>query len=117
MKLSGGSSTYQEYAVRVKGNSFKSQLEYAIDKNVEFAKDFDDFLRLMKEDGYDHKVGQHLAFQNPDSNKFMRTKTLGVDYLENSIKYRIENKDYVPLKPNILDKEWIDKTADKFKSL
>lgn len=110
------SYSFGEYAVRLKGKSFKAQLEDAIDKNIEFAKDFDDFLRLMKEDGYEHKKGQHLAFQNPKSNKFMRTKTLGVNYLENSIKYRIKNKDYVPVKPNVIDKDWIDKTADKFKN-
>lgn len=108
--------SFQEYAVRLKGKSFKAQLENAIDKNIELAKDYDDFFKLMKEDGYESKQGKYLAFQNPKSNKFMRTKTLGVNYLENSIKYRIENKDYVPVKPNVINKEWIDKTADKFKN-
>lgn len=107
---------YQEYAVRVKGKSFKSQLEDAIDKNIEFATDYKDFLRLMKEDGYDSKQGKYLAFQNPKSSKYMRTKTLGINYLESSIKYRIENKEYQPIKSNIIEKEWIDKTTEKFKN-
>lgn len=107
---------FKEYTVRLKGKSFKAQLENAIDKNIELAKDYDDFLKLMKEDGYESKQGKYLAFQNPKSDKFMRTKTLGVNYFENSIKFRIENKDYPIIKPNLIEKEWIDKTADKFKN-
>lgn len=46
----------------------------------------------------------------------MRTKTLGFNYLESSIKYRINHKEYVPLKKNIIDKQWIDRTDKKFKN-
>lgn len=109
--------TFNEYVSRAKGKSFKSKLENIIDKNIEKAKSFEEFLSLMEQQGYEHKQGpKYLAFKNPKSNKFMRTKTLGMNYFESSIKYRIENKDYTPLKQNIIDKQWIDKSQAKFKN-
>ena len=61
------------------------------------------------------KKSKYLAFENPKSKKFMRTKSLGMNYLKSSIKYRITNKEYQPLKVDIINKKWIDKTQDKFK--
>lgn len=107
---------FNEYVARAKGKSFKSQLENAIDINIQKANNFDEFLELMKADGYEHKQGKYLAFENANSKKFMRTKTLGMNYLESSIKYRIEHKDYQPLKVDIVNKKWIDKSQEKFKN-
>lgn len=107
---------FNEYVARAKGKSFKSQLENAIDINIQKANNFDEFLELMKADGYEHKQGKYLAFENAKSKKFMRTKTLGMNYFESSIKYRIEHKDYQPLKVDIVNKKWIDKSQEKFKN-
>ncbi|EAD2343307.1 relaxase, partial [Listeria monocytogenes] len=107
---------FNEYVARAKGTSFKSQLENAIDINIQKANSFDEFLEFMKADGYEHKQGKYLAFENNKSKKFMRTKTLGMNYLESSIKYRIEHKDYQPLQVDIVNKKWIDKSQEKFKN-
>ena len=108
--------TFNEYVARSKGKSFKGKLEGIIDNNILKANSFDEFLELMKKQGYECKQGKYLSFKNPGSNKFMRTKTLGVNYFEASIKYRIQNKDFIPIKQNIIDKQWIDKSQAKFKN-
>ena len=108
--------TFNEYVARAKNVSFKGKLEKVLDDAIAKSNSFDEFLKEMKAQGYECKQGKHLAFLNPKSNKYMRTKNLGMNYLESSIKYRIENKDYVPVKRNVIDKQWIDKKQQKFKS-
>lgn len=106
---------FREYVVKAKGRSFKEQLEHVIDASIQKAKSYEEFLQLMKASGYEYKMGKHLAFESPTTKRFIRTKTLGIDYVESSIKYRIEHKAYQPLKVNIFKKQWIDKTQEKFK--
>lgn len=106
--------SYNEYAVRSRGNSFKEQLENVIDETINESSTYDDFLNKMNEKGYEHKQGKYLSFKNPKSEKFMRTKTLGFNYLEDSIKYRIDHKEYIPFKPKVIKKKWIDKSEKKF---
>lgn len=108
--------TFNEYVARAKKKSFKGKLEEIIDKTILKSNSYEEFLDLMNKQGYDLKMGKYLAFKNPRSNKFMRSKTLGMNYFESSIKYRIANKDYIPIKQNIIDKRWIDKSEAKFKN-
>ncbi|RYK14689.1 relaxase/mobilization nuclease domain-containing protein [Enterococcus faecium] len=108
--------TFNEYVVRAKNKSFKSKLETVIDETIKRSDSFDDFLEKMDQQGYSYKEGKHLAFLNQKSNRYMRTKTLGFNYLESSIKYRISHKEYVPIKRNIIDKQWIDRNDKKFKN-
>lgn len=107
---------FNEYIVRATGKSFKSKLESIIDQNIRHSKTFDAFLNNMEKSGYSHKRGKYLAFKPEDGKKFIRTKTLGMNYLESSIKFRIEHKEYVPVTQRIIDKQWIDKTSKKFQS-
>lgn len=108
--------TFNEYVVRAIGTSFKEKLEIAIDKNIEKAIDYEDFLKLMDQDGFKSKEGKYLAFENEKSKKNMRTKTLGFNYYKESIKYRIDHKEYVPSKVKTINKKWIDRTEEKFKN-
>lgn len=107
---------FNEYVSRAKKQSFKGKFEDVIDENIKNAQSYDEFLELMNKQGYESKKGKHLSFKNPKTNKYMRTKTLGINYLESSIKYRIENKDFVPIKRSVIDKQWIDKSQEKFKN-
>lgn len=107
---------FNEYVARSKKKSFKGNLEEIIDKNISKANSFNEFLSFMQKEGYEHKQGKYLSFMNPKSGKFMRTKTMGFNYLESSIKYRIENKGYSPIKPSIINRKWIDKSQEKFKN-
>ncbi|PFX35134.1 relaxase, partial [Bacillus pseudomycoides] len=107
---------FNEYVARSKKKSFKGKLEELIDKNISKSNSFNEFLSLMQKEGYEHKQGKYLSFQNPKSGKFMRTKTMGFNYLESSIRYRIENKGYSPIKTSIINRQWIDKSQEKFKN-
>lgn len=107
--------TFNEYVAKAKKKSFKGKLEEVIDETILKAKSFEEFLSLMEKQGYECKRGKYLAFKNPRSNKSMRTKMLGMNYFESSIQYRIANKDFVPIKQSIIDKQWIDKSQAKFK--
>src|SRR5699024_5200963 len=101
--------THKDYVSRSKGTSFKEKIEQDIDLSISESNSFDGFLKSMGNKGYEVKKGKHLAFKDPNGKKFMRAKTLGFNYLENSIKHRINNKDYIPFKPNVIKREWIDK--------
>ena len=107
---------FNEYVARSKQKSFKGNLEEIIDKNISKSNSFNEFLSFMQKEGYEHKQGKYLSFMNPKSGKFMRTKTMGFNYLESSIKYRIENKGYAPIKTSIINRKWIDKSQEKFKN-
>ena len=107
----------RELRARKKGISFKEELETTIDEVVKIAVDYQDFINIMENIGFKSKQGKHLSFKNEDRNYFMRTKTLGMNYTENSIKYRIENKDFEIHKfKYILETEKIDKSQEKFKN-
>ncbi|MGG5373451.1 relaxase/mobilization nuclease domain-containing protein [Enterococcus sp. AZ196] len=108
--------SFNEYVVRGSGKSFKSKLEILIDQNIKQSNTFDEFLNNMKNSGYSYKRGKYLAFKAEDGKKYIRTKVLGMNYLESSIKFRIENKSYVPVTQRIIDKQWIDKTGKKFQT-
>src|SRR5699024_4235013 len=106
--------SHREYVARSKGISFKEKLEDDIDLSIENTKNFNEFIEDMQEKGYEVKHGKHLAFKSPENKKYIRTKTLEFNYLENSIKYRIENEDYIPFKPKVIERDWIDKSQEKF---
>lgn len=82
----------KEYEERKKGGSWKARLQNTIDVNIEIAQSFDDFINLMKKDGYEIKRGKHIAFRAPGQERFTRAKTLGEDYTEDRIRDRIQEK-------------------------
>lgn len=108
--------THKDYVARSKGTSFKDKIEKDIDLSIFENESYDDFLKSMEVKGYEIKKGKHLSIKSPTGEKFMRTKSLGFNYLENSIKHRIENKDYIPLNTKVVSREWIDKSQEKFKA-
>lgn len=108
-------TTQREYVVRSKGQSFKDKLENAIDDCILSSSTYEDFLRNMEQSGYKYKEGKHLAFENTQTGKFMRSKTIGFHYSEQSIRYRINNKDFEIEKPTFsIKKRWIDKSEQKY---
>ena len=50
--------SYAEWDAHRKGTSWKAKLKTAIDAAIPQAKDFDDFLRLLQEQGYEVKRGK-----------------------------------------------------------
>jgi len=76
-----------------KGSSYKSRLQFDIDKIIKQSINWQDFLDRMKSFGYEIKLGKHIAFRKEGQQRFTRAKTIGVNYTEERIKERILNKD------------------------
>jgi len=76
-----------------KGSSYKSRLQFDIDRSIKLSVNWQDFLDRMKNFGYEIKLGKHIAFRKEGQQRFTRAKTIGVNYTEERIKERILNKD------------------------
>ena len=76
-----------------KGSSYKSKLQFDIDRIIKKSNDWQDFLEKMESHGYEIKQGKHIAFKGSNQQRFTRVKTIGVNYTEAKIKDRIQNKD------------------------
>lgn len=83
---------YKEYTEAKRGTSWKQKLKQTIDRLVITAKDYDDFLRLMQEAGYESKTGKYISFRAEGQERFTRSKTIGENYTEERIKERIAGR-------------------------
>ena len=83
---------YKEYTEAKRGTSWKQKLKQTIDRLVITAKDYDDFLRLMQEAGYEIKTGKYISFRAEAQERFTRSKTIGENYTEERIKERIAGR-------------------------
>jgi hypothetical protein len=69
-------------------SSYRKWLKRYIDNAIDHSKTFDDFLKIMQDDCY-IKQGKYLAFRHKYAERFIRAKSVGEDYTEEMIKYRI----------------------------
>ena len=83
---------YKEYTEAKRGTSWKQKLKQTVDRLVITAKDYDDFLRLMQEAGYEIKTGKYISFRAEGQERFTRSKTIGENYTEERIKERIAGR-------------------------
>lgn len=83
---------YKEYTEAKRGTSWKQKLKQTIDRLVITAKDYDDFLRLMQEAGYEIKTGKYISFRAEGQERFTRSKTIGENYTEERIKERLAGR-------------------------
>ena len=83
---------YKEYTEAKKGTSWKQKLKQTIDRLVITAKDYDEFLKLMQEAGYEIKTGKYISFRAAGQERFTRAKTIGENYTEERIKERIAGR-------------------------
>jgi hypothetical protein len=82
--------SYKEYQEDKKGTSWKSRLQFDIDRAIKKSKDWEDFLQLMEQYGYEVKHGKHISFRKIDGQqRFTRTIRIGEDYTEEKLKERI----------------------------
>lgn len=71
----------------------RERLRIAIDEALEQnPHDFDAFLSLLAEQGYEAKSGKHLTFTHADFEKNIRMKSLGDEYSENAIRAIIKGQ-------------------------
>ena len=103
-----GKSWYENEQAK-KGTSWKSRLQFDIDRLIKQSQDWDEFLKKMAELGYEIKHGKHIAFKPKDKTKFTRSKTIGEDYTEERLKERIAERETIKTPPvkkrigNIID--------------
>ncbi|MEI4418966.1 relaxase/mobilization nuclease domain-containing protein [Streptococcus agalactiae] len=83
-----GKSWYENDQFK-KGTSWKSKLQFDIDRAIKQSKDWDDFIKRMAALNYEIKYGKHIAFKHKDKERFTRAKTIGEDYTEDRLKERI----------------------------
>ncbi|HHX59419.1 MAG TPA: relaxase/mobilization nuclease domain-containing protein [Epulopiscium sp.] len=109
--------SYKEVLERKKGTSWKAKLQYAIDNAIKRSKDWEDFLKIMRETGYEIKEGKHISFRGKEQERFTRAKTIGEKYTEESIKNRIETRQeygQIISKDKNRTKKIINTDGDKF---
>ena len=106
---------YKEYTEAKRGTSWKQKLKQTIDRCVITAKDYDEFLKLMQDAGYEIKPGKYISFRAEGQERFTRAKTIGENYSEDRIKERIQgrnprkrqmqtNRNYISLISDIQDR-------------
>ena len=88
----GKGVSYKEYTEAKKGTSWKQKLKQTIDRCIITAKDYDEFLKLMQEAGYEIKTGKYISFRAEGQERFTRAKTIGENYTEDRIKERIQGR-------------------------
>ena len=76
-----------------KGKSYKSRLQFDMDRVIQKAINWEHFLKIMEQYGYEIKFGKYIAFKQKNQQRFTRAKTIGDNYTEEKIKEKIRNKD------------------------
>ena len=92
-KYKTAGKSWYEYEQNKKGNSWKSKLQFDIDRTIKQSINWQDFLSKMGSYGYEIKHGKHIAFRSKNQQRFTRAKTIGGNYTEEQIKDRILNKE------------------------
>ncbi len=88
-----GSSHYGKWLGDKKPLSWQERLRQTIDAVMaQKPVDFETFLKLMVENGYEVKHGQHLAFKASGQQKFTRLRSLGEGYSEDELRSAILGK-------------------------
>lgn len=93
-----GKSWYENEQFK-KGTSWKSRLQFDIDRLLKQSKDWEEFLKKMAELGYEIKHGKHIAFKPKDKQRFTRAKTIGADYTEERLRERITENQNIKASP------------------
>ena len=83
---------YKEYTEAKRGTSWKQKLKQTIDRCVITAKDYDEFLKMMQEAGYEIKTGKYISFRAEGQESFTRAKTIGENYTEERLRERVQGQ-------------------------
>ena len=85
----GTSVDHYEWEQRKNGTSWKEQIRQAIDELIGSVNSLDELLQALEERGYEVKRGKYISVKAPGQDRFVRTKTLGEEYTEESLNTRI----------------------------
>ena len=89
----GRSINHKEWEHRKNGTSWKQQIRYEIDKLIPEVISLDELLQILEEHGYEIKRGKYISIRAPGQERFVRTKTLGDEYTEESLNTRIRYRE------------------------
>ncbi len=93
-------TSYKEWMEHQKNHSWKSQLKTDINTSIKQAFNYEEFLLLMKQKGYEiesansDSTGKYIRFRAAGQKRFIRGKetTLGKEFTRERIQERIEQK-------------------------
>ncbi len=85
----GKSMQYNEWEHKKNGTSWKQHIRDEIDSLIGSVDSLDELLQALEECGYEIKRGKYISVKAPGQQRFIRTKTLGEEYTEDSLNTRI----------------------------
>lgn len=89
----GRNLAYNEWENKKRGTSWKEKIRLEIDRLIGTVKNLDELLAELELLGYTIKKGKYISIKAPEQERFVRTKTLGEDYTEESLISRIRWRD------------------------
>ena len=89
----GKSINYKEWEHCKNGTSWKQKIRDEINKLIPTVNSLDEFLQTLEERGYEVKRGKYIFIKAPGQERFVRTKTLGDEYTEDSLNTRIRYRE------------------------
>lgn len=69
-----------------------SQIRWDVDAAITRPFLFDHSIDVLKRQRYEGKLGKYIAVRPPENERFVRLKSLGDSYTEESIRQRIRNQ-------------------------
>ncbi|MCM1166141.1 MAG: relaxase/mobilization nuclease domain-containing protein [Lachnospiraceae bacterium] len=104
---------YGEWEHRKFGTSWKEIIRRKIDSLMLSSVNLDDLLRRLEELNFTVKRGKYISVKLPEQQRFVRLKTLGAEYTEESISRRIFERLYAATRGKTVG-EIIAETVNKF---
>ena len=93
----GKGAHYAQWKEEKKGTSYKANLRQMIDRVILESCSFEEFLSKMRNEGYEVSTHGLLKFRAAGQERFTRSRTLGAEYSEESLREKIYGKTKVPV--------------------
>ena len=93
----GKGAHYDQWKEEKKGTSYKANLRQTIDHVILESRSFEEFLSKMRNEGYEVNTHGLLKFRATGQERFTRSRTLGTEYSEESLREKIYGKIKVPV--------------------
>ncbi len=93
----GKGAHYAQWKEEKKGTSYKANLRQMIDRVILESRSFEEFLSKMRSEGYEVSTHGLLKFRAAGQERFTRSRTLGAEYSEESLREKIYGKTKVPV--------------------
>ena len=87
------SINHKEWEHRKNGTSWKQQIRDEINKLIPSVNSLNELLQTLEEHGYEIKRGKYISIRAHGQERFVRTKTLGDEYTEDSLNTRIRYRE------------------------